>query len=255
MVFVEGDDYRALRRPGDDPAQFRSPVRFGAVPSSAVVDGLVAWYRFEDPSNTAIDATNELGVGSDTTAFDGTVNGASYVENGGVTDILTGTNSGAYDFDGVDDSISDVKAAPQPPVTILASVDMPTPNDFSRVYSSTDTNIRNGYAISLRAIDDTYLSRVAGPNSETTIKTSVNFSSISQLGLTYDGSEMRQFIDGNIVATNPTSLTPSLNPAKIGAPVNATQEEHSNGIIDDVRIYNRVLSGTEINQIYNNTKP
>jgi hypothetical protein len=28
MVFVEGDDYRQLRRPGDDPAQFRSLVRF-----------------------------------------------------------------------------------------------------------------------------------------------------------------------------------------------------------------------------------
>jgi hypothetical protein len=27
MVFVEGEDYRQLRRPGDDPAQFRSPVR------------------------------------------------------------------------------------------------------------------------------------------------------------------------------------------------------------------------------------
>jgi hypothetical protein len=36
MVFVEGEDYRALRRPGDDPAQFRSVVRPGLVPDSVV---------------------------------------------------------------------------------------------------------------------------------------------------------------------------------------------------------------------------
>jgi hypothetical protein len=30
MVFVEGDDYRQLRRPGDDPPQFRSLVRPGS---------------------------------------------------------------------------------------------------------------------------------------------------------------------------------------------------------------------------------
>jgi hypothetical protein len=32
MVFVEGDDYRQLRRPGDDPAQFRSLVRPAKAP-------------------------------------------------------------------------------------------------------------------------------------------------------------------------------------------------------------------------------
>jgi hypothetical protein len=32
MVFVEGDDYRQLRRPGDDPAQFRSVVRPAQTP-------------------------------------------------------------------------------------------------------------------------------------------------------------------------------------------------------------------------------
>jgi Holliday junction resolvase-like predicted endonuclease len=39
MVFVEGDDYRQLRRPGDDPAQFRSVVRPGqktVIPSSVI---------------------------------------------------------------------------------------------------------------------------------------------------------------------------------------------------------------------------
>lgn len=34
MVFQEGDDFRALRRPGDDPAQFRSLVRQEPVPTA-----------------------------------------------------------------------------------------------------------------------------------------------------------------------------------------------------------------------------
>jgi hypothetical protein len=40
MVFVEGDEYRRLRRPGDDPAQFRSVVR----PPPPVPDSLIHEY-------------------------------------------------------------------------------------------------------------------------------------------------------------------------------------------------------------------
>jgi hypothetical protein len=46
MVFVEADDYRALRRPGDDPAQFRSPVRPAQVPVAP--DSVVHQYRGEN---------------------------------------------------------------------------------------------------------------------------------------------------------------------------------------------------------------
>jgi hypothetical protein len=43
MVFVEGDDYRQLRRPGDDPAQFRSVVRPAQVPVAP--DSVIHQYR------------------------------------------------------------------------------------------------------------------------------------------------------------------------------------------------------------------
>jgi hypothetical protein len=46
MVFVEGDDYRTLRRPGDDPAQFRSVVRPVRVPPAP--DSLLHQYKAEN---------------------------------------------------------------------------------------------------------------------------------------------------------------------------------------------------------------
>jgi hypothetical protein len=46
MVFVEGDNYRALRRPGDDPAQFRSTVRLPQ--AAAVPDSVIHQYRGEN---------------------------------------------------------------------------------------------------------------------------------------------------------------------------------------------------------------
>jgi hypothetical protein len=50
MVFVEGDDYRQLRRPGDDPAQFRSVVRPAVRPAQVPVapDSVVHQYRGEN---------------------------------------------------------------------------------------------------------------------------------------------------------------------------------------------------------------
>jgi hypothetical protein len=46
MVFVEGDNYRQLRRPGDDPAQFRSVVR--PVQKTTLPGSVIHQYRGEN---------------------------------------------------------------------------------------------------------------------------------------------------------------------------------------------------------------
>jgi hypothetical protein len=260
MVFVEGDDYRALRRPGDDPAQFRSPVRLPRGRSvglnDVVTNGLVLWYRFEDPSNTAIDATNELGVGADQTAFDGTVNGASFIQNGTFTDVLNGANSGAYDFDGLDDIITGVKAAP-PQTTIICNVDVSTVNNFSRIYSSIPKNANGGYFIGLFDGGDRTLDvRVRDKNKNgLTVRDVVNITQLQQIGLSYDGTTLKLIKNGSIIGSGSTSVTPPQDKAAIGGRVNGNQNELAHDVIDDVRIYNRTLSASEFNQIYQNTDP
>jgi hypothetical protein len=88
MVFVEGDDYRALRRPGDDPAQFRSVVRPAQVPVAP--DSVVHQYRGENFTTSAWVDTAPSGPQADM-SINGvsatTLNGARAASSDGVDDF------------------------------------------------------------------------------------------------------------------------------------------------------------------------
>lgn len=69
------------------------------------------------------------------------------------------------------------------------------------------------------------------------------------LSLTYDGTSLKAFIDGVQTDSNPVSGALSTNGAtRIG---NLVDTYYTNGDIDEVRIYNRALSPTEIRKLYN----
>jgi sialidase-1 len=261
MVFVEGDDYRQLRRPGGDPARFRSPVRFGAVPSSAVVDGLIAWYRFEDSADTAIDYTAELDDDrfADTTPYDGTVNGASFVPNGGVRDVVssTGSNSGAYNFDGVDDKIVTPKEVPidTGSVTAMAWV-IPSVLETKkgRIFASSSTNNNKDFKRLLLSASDDVTEFALGDGEDQTVLlgSALSSGSLTHLAVTGDGTTIRAYRNGTEV------LDGTYPPGSFSLPVSIGRSPgrpHFGGIIDDARLYNRALSASEINQIYANTDP
>jgi hypothetical protein len=84
MVFVEGDDYRQLRRPGDDPARFRSPVRPVQVPVAP--DSVVHQY---------------LGQNFTTSGWTDSVGNADMSVTGVSKSTLLGSPAGSGD--GVDD--------------------------------------------------------------------------------------------------------------------------------------------------------
>ena len=66
---------------------------------------------------------------------------------------------------------------------------------------------------------------------------------------TYDGTTLSLYVDGQIAASGPASGTvdAGADPFLIGV----TPVDYANGLIDDVRIYNRALSATEVKQLYN----
>jgi hypothetical protein len=68
----------------------------------------------------------------------------------------------------------------------------------------------------------------------------------THVAATYDGAQMRLFINGAPVAALAQTGTyeQNANPLWIGG--NALYGEHFQGLIDDLRIYNRALSATEI---------
>jgi hypothetical protein len=253
MVFSEGVDFRRVRRPGEGQGEFRSPVRFADVPDIAVVDGLIAWYRFEDSSNTAIDYTDDLSVGANQTAFDGTVNGASFQSSGGVRDVVSGQSpSGAYDFDGVDDSIQ-TSVTPPSQFTIMAWVelDQNQTDAFTSVLSTRNEDGTEG---------EVEINANPGPGSFafTVDRTGVGGFRLTRdtyvhLSGVFDGTQARFFADGERISVETGLSADSSKSFDIGR--RPAGDNELNGIIDDVRVYNRVLSASEINQIYINTDP
>jgi hypothetical protein len=89
MVFVEGDDYRQLRRPGDDPAQFRSVVRGASVQSTVKYQ-----YKAENFTNSGWPDSAPTGPTADlsvTGLTKTTLNGKPAVKSDGVDDLAEST--------------------------------------------------------------------------------------------------------------------------------------------------------------------
>lgn len=72
------------------------------------------------------------------------------------------------------------------------------------------------------------------------------------VAMTYDGENLRSYIDGSITATNPVSGNLTGRAAEIGRYLSNTYV--TNGYIDEVRIYGRALSAEEIKAVYDISK-
>jgi fibronectin type 3 domain-containing protein len=219
-----------------------------------VLDGLVAWYRFEDSAQTAIDATAALGVGADQTPHDLSVNGPSFTQNGGVTDTLSGTQSGAYEFDGNDDVMdgATIPTTGSKPRTVTASIKT-TSNGTIADWGVNNTGERwtfvifNGDNIRIESSGDGYNGNIT-----------VTDGQYHHVAVTYDGSGSlsgsKLFVDGQLdVAGGVSNPVDTANgDLRIGEDPFG---RYWDGRMDDVRIYNRELSQSEIQTIHGNTIP
>lgn len=226
-----------------------------SIPDSVLTQDLVAWYRFED--GDARDYTATLNAEfADTTAYNGTVNDQTYKENSGVTDYNQGSNSGCFEFNGGTDSNG--KAIELPDIitgnnnlSILGWINM------------NNTNNDNAYLISLR---QSQYFEIGALNSEWAFKFGSNDQVINKtidqssnewihIAQTANDTTGTAYINGSEVDTISTDSVVNGNTNLIGGRGEGNSEQYVDGLIDDVRVYNRELTGTEITDIYNNTKP
>jgi hypothetical protein len=188
----------------------------------------------------------------DTTDYGGTVNGGSFVSSP-IRDPITGTTGDAYKFDG-NEFIEYPFSDPPAISTITFWVFLDTKSDDFAYFSNFDstgsdtsgTYNDNSDEIQLRFDNGGDVASGIPPQS-TWIHVAVT---------TSPGLEM--YIDGNTtpVATDATGITGSIDNGS-----NYQTGQTPNGIfdgdgrVDDLRLYNTVLTPTEINQIYQNTEP
>jgi hypothetical protein len=226
-----------------------------AIPDSVLTKNLVAWYRFED--GDARDYTATLNATfADSTAYDGTVTGATHNTTGGVTDFKNGSSSGVFEFTGsgeiIDNtSISNVTGGASKSLTYWVNHDNLSTgahqvNLGDRVV---DGEVFGTYN---QSGDLSFLAYGAGFDYDTGINLSAD-GNWDHIAVTYDGSTVNTYFNGSLTPT--TGKSRSLN-TQAGIQIGGGPEFSSlDGSIDDVRVYSKELSGTEVNDIYNESEP
>jgi len=207
---------------------------------------LVGWWKFEEGSGgTAYDSSDY--------GNDGTIQGdPKWVP--GYIDWVPGYLGGAIQLDGVDDYIdcgNDASVNITNQITLAAWVKTnDSGNSERKPYirkggPSYVLNHENNNSINLEIRGDSGWSSVAFPVDS-------SFNGVwHHLAGTYDGSQLKLYIDGRLEATTASTGPISICDynVNIGRNSKETSAPKFNGLIDDVRIYSRALTEGEIHQV------
>lgn len=206
-------------------------------------NGLVAFYPFNGNANDSIGANH------------GTVYGATLTEN-----RLVEPNK-AYSFNGTNKVLASDSALPMgnSPRTISLWIKVPqsasNPNERPFNYGTETTSHANW----INVVSGTGTPRNLGTvifdfyNSGAISTNTIAFNAWQHIACTLDGSSVaRVYINGNIAgAAGVAANTTSSGVLNIGdGSGTAVNQAGVVGSIDDVRIYNRALSATEVQQLY-----
>ena len=194
-------------------------------------------------------AAYSFNAGSGSTLADVSGNGRNGTISGAVW-TSAGRNGGALSFDGMNDlvTVADSSSLDLTSGMTLEAWVRPTSSGLWRtvvtkeqsgnlvygVFSSSDTGQPSGL-VSVGPVQDV----VRGPNALTS-------STWTHLATTYDGAVLRLYVNGSQVATRNVSgaMPNSSQPLQIGG--HNVWSEWFQGQLDDLRVYNRALSASEI---------
>ncbi|WP_409417828.1 LamG-like jellyroll fold domain-containing protein [Flavobacterium sp. PS2] len=214
------------------------------VPTYVPKDGLLAYFPFNGNANDA------SGSGSDGNPTDVTL----------TTDRFGVANT-AYSFNGISSNINAlITNIPQnnSPRTIsgwFKTNDAFTSPDKYEICIFNYGILAKTQRLSLSVYSKGYLNVVNGPVFSDGSFYVNNFDYSNNdwyfYTLTYDGTKASLFINGEFVSENLISLNTTGNTFKIGQRIPGdTTDESFKGKIDDIGIWNRVLTPTEINALY-----
>jgi hypothetical protein len=213
---------------------FASKIVNSQVPNYVPINGLVGWWPFNGNAN------DESGNGRT-----GTVNGAT------LTADRYGVPNSAYYFTGNKNISANADSLPKgnSPRTIslwfnVSNTPTTIPAWVLMNYGKSTTNNACGLGIELNKLN---LFFWPGQNDLSVIK-QFTLNQYHNLVATYDGSVASLYLDGLLIGTKQHIANTITNKVYIGN--NGTQQPMT-GMIDDVGIWNRVLTNEEILKLYN----
>jgi hypothetical protein len=209
----------------------------------------VAYYPFTG------DAKDKSGNGNDGTVY-GSINGGA-----SLTKDRFGNSNSAYSFDGTDDYIlvpdaSSLKFTSKFTISAWAYVIGNSTRHTILVKRFHPTNSPyNSYGLSASAVASTqYWQASSGHGNNLNVAQSTNAMQKNQwvhLLQVCDGSKIYLYVDGTLVSS--TSVSGSNVYSTYGLYIGSAAQlsgQYLYGMIDDIRIYNRDLSSTEISTLY-----
>ena len=198
--------------------------------------GPVVALGFEETSG--LTATDSSGWGNA-----GVISGATRV---------SGRYGNGLQFDGVDDWVTVLDAASLDLTSGMTLEAWVRPSALSGWRTVLMKETVDGLAYALYAHDNnpwpaTYVRRTGATSSDAAAGTSaLALNTWTHLAATYDGAMLRLFVNGAEVRANAAAgaITTSTGALHIGG--NAIWAEFFTGLVDEVRVYNRALTGAEI---------
>ncbi len=230
-------------------ARISNALSFQSQTHSLLGSDLVGWWNFNEGSGT---------TAGDISGYNnhGTIVGATYVDG------VSGTGGTALDFNGsgdyVDlDKVSIVGALEGTVSAWIKSYEEWENHDtiFASQTGAAWANMRVN--LSGDGIDRIKLA-IADGESSTFANAKTKALEINKwyhiIG-TYDGISLKIYVDGSIENTHPSEIVPgTFSPNFTGIGYMDYQNRYWRGYIDDVRIYSRALTASEVQTLYAQTK-
>ncbi len=210
--------------------------------------GLVANWKLDEDSGATI--ADDSGANN----YDGTVSGATSGASGSTTTAFY--NAGAYNFDGTDDFIdmgSNVgNFTLATPFTVSAWINPVLDLQNHAIYGNTWSNA--GYLLRVTSENKIRFILVENGSVYNGVDSNVLSSGWHHVVGSWDGTNVHVFVDGTEQSVTPvqngtvTTITSSGN-AYIGRTGETGAEHYFDGLIDDVRVYDRALSSAEVTDL------
>jgi hypothetical protein len=221
--------------PAPAPAPDPAPVPAPAPDPAPATGGLVAAFGFAESTGTKI--TDSSGR-------------ANHGTTAGATRTTSGKYGRALSFDGVNDyaSVPDTASLDLTKGMTLEAWVYPTAGGSAwrtALLKETSAGLSYGlYAFDGGGHSAGFLN--SGSDIGASSTTALPLSKWSHLAATYDGAALKLYVNGALKSTRTATgaMPTSTKPLKIGG--NAVWGEFFKGSIDDVRVYSRALSATEL---------
>jgi glucose/arabinose dehydrogenase/PKD repeat protein len=210
------------------------------VRGAAPTPGLVAAYGFNEGSGSTLEDLSGNGNR-------GTLAGPTWAD--------AGRFGGALSFDGINDTV-DVADADSLDLTSALTLEAWVKTTGGSSWRTVVLKERPGdlaYALYARFSNGGPAGQVdfAASTAKAQGSALVPADTWTHLATTYDGSNLRLYVNGTLAATTAATggVVTSASPLRIGG--NAIWGEYLGGVIDEVRVYNRALSQAEIQEDMN----